>query len=296
MHTGEPVHLRKARDFGQIITDSFAFLRQEWRPLLGAIAAVSLPASLIGGFLSGSAMTDLQSMQLRSEEDPLGVFGLLGSSLLGMVPGMLLILAAWLLVIAMVHEYMRAYSLGEHHGMGVGELIKRGLGQIGPYFGSTFLTGLLTMLAFLLCVLPALYPATVLSLAVAAHAMERTGGAGSLSRSNQLVSGDFWWTLLLVIVVFLLKMIMDQVIILPFTIAGLVIGINTGLDAVMEGRDSSLPAWISIFNSVSTAFQWCVQMLTYPMVAVPYVMKYFSRVEETEGTGLKERIAGFDQA
>ena len=37
-------------------------------------------------------------------------------------------------------------------------------------------------------------------------------------------------------------------------------------------------------------------MLTYPIVAVPYVMKYFSRIEETEGTGLKERIAGFDQA
>jgi hypothetical protein len=296
MQTGEPVQLRRTRDFGQIITDSFAFLRQEWRPLLRAIAAVGLPASLIGGFLSGDAMAGLQSFQLQAEDDPQGALGLLGSSMLGLVPGLLLIMVAWMLVISMVHEYLRAYNLGEHHGLSVGDLVKRGFSQIGPYFGSTFLTGLLTLLALMLCILPALYPATVLSLALAAHAMERTGGAGSLSRSNQLVSGDFWWTLLLVIVVFFLKAIVDQVIILPFTIAGLVIGINTGLDAVMEGRDPSLPSWIVMFNAVSTAFQWCVQMLTYPIVAVPYVMKYFSRIEETEGTGLKERIAGFDQA
>ncbi|MBK6344196.1 MAG: hypothetical protein IPF41_16885 [Flavobacteriales bacterium] len=296
MHIGEPVQLRKARDFGQIFSDTFAFLRQEWRPLLRAIALVGLPAGLIGGFLSGDALAGVQQFQIRADGDPEGALALLGSSMLGLVPGMLLLLVAWSLVVAMVHEYLRAYHLGEHHLLQSGDIIKRGFAQIGPYFGASFLSGLLVLLGLLLCVLPAIYPATVLSLALAAHAIERTGGAGALGRSNSLVSGDFWPTLGLSIVMLIVKGIIDQVIVLPFTIAGLVIGVNAGLESAMEGGPLELPTWISVFNAISTAVQWCAQMLTYPLVAVAYMMKYFSRVEETEGIGLKEKIAGFDQA
>lgn len=296
MHTGVPFQLRKARDFGQIFSDTFAFLRQEWRPLLRAIATVGLPAGLIGGFLSGDALAGVQQFQIRADSDPEGALALLGSSMIGLVPGMLLLMAAWTLVVSMVHEYLRAYHLGEHQSLDSGDIIKRGLAQIGPYLGASILSGLLVLLGLILCVLPAVYPATVLSLALAAHAIERTGGAGSLSRSNQLVSGDFWPTLGLTIVMVIIKSIIDQVLVLPFTIAGLVIGVNAGLESAMGGGPLELPTWISVFNAISTAVQWCVQMLTYPVIAVAYMLKYFSRVEETEGIGLKEKIAGFDQA
>lgn len=296
MYTGEPFQLRKARDFGQIFSDTFAFLRQEWRPLLRAIALIGLPVGLIGGFLSGDALAGVQHFQIRAESDPEGALALLGSSMVGLVPGMLLLMAAWALVVAMAHEYLRAYHLGEHQLLTSGDIIKRGFAQIGPYLGASILSGLLVMLGLILCVLPAIYPATVLSLALAAHAIERTGGAGALSRSNQLVSGDFWPTLGLAIVMVIIKSIIDQVLVLPFTIVGLVIGVNAGLESATGGGPLELPAWISVFNAISTAVQWCVQMLTYPVIAVAYMLKYFSRVEETEGIGLKEKIAGFDQA
>lgn len=294
MHTVEPIQLRKTRDFGQIFSDTFVFLRQEWRPLARAIAAVGLPASLIGGALSGGAIAAIQDLQMDNGMASDTKLALLAGSMAGLIPGMLLLVVAWVVVVSMVHEYLRAYHLGEHHGLDTGALVKRGFQEMGPYFGASFLSGLLTGLAALLCVFPAIYPATVLSLALAAHAIERTGGAGALSRSNQLVSGDFWPTFLVVLVMFLIKAIIDQVIILPFSIVGLVIGVNSGLEASIEGHSPGLPAWFGIFNAVSTAVQWCVQMLTYPIVAVAYAMKYFSRVEETEGVGLREKIAGFD--
>lgn len=296
MQNAEPVQLRQVRDFGQIFNATFTFLRQNWKPLFRAIGAVGLPAGLVGGFLSGGAMAGLQQLQMEPGEDPGRVFSLLGSSMAGLVPGMIILFAAWMVVVSMVHEYIRAYHQGEHHLLGTGELVKRGLSQMGPYFGASFLSGLLVGLGFMLCILPAMYPAAVLSLALAAHAIERTGGSGALSRSNQLVSGDFWPTLGLVIVATLLKWMLDYIVVLPFTIAGMVIGINTGLEAASGNGPMALPEWMGIFNSVSTAVQWCVQMVTYPIVAVAMALKYFSRVEETEGHGLKERIAGFDQA
>ncbi len=295
MQHAEPVHLRQARDFGQIITATFSFLRQEWKPLARAILAVGLPAAVAGGFLAGGSLTQLQSIQFNPGDDPSELFGTMMSGLPLMLLGFLLLLAAWLLVVSMVHEYVRAYHLGEHHGLTTGDLFKRGASQIGPYLGASLLTGLLCFLGLVLCVLPFFYVWAVLALVLPAHAIERTGGAGALGRSNQLVSGDFWPTLGLLLVMAIINGFITGIIQLPFTIVGIVVGINTGMEGISSGS-AELPAWYGLFNSIATAFQWCVQMLAYPIVAVAMALKYFSRVEETEGTGLKEKLAGFDQA
>ena len=224
------------------------------------------------------------------------IFGILGQSLAGMVPGLILLLIGWLFVVGMVHEYLRAYSLNEHHMISTGELAKRAWSQMGSYFGASFLVGLLSGVGILLCIIPGVYAYTVLSLALAAHAIERSGGSGSLGRSNQLVSGDFWPTLGLVIVVGLLNWVVNMVVQLPFIITEFVIGINSGIASLESGDAAGLPSWYTVFKSIATAVQWCVQMLTYPIVAICMGLKYFSRVEETEGRGLQEKIAGFEQA
>ncbi|HRH39396.1 MAG TPA: hypothetical protein PK760_13680, partial [Flavobacteriales bacterium] len=200
-----------------------------------------------------------------------------------------------LIVVSVVHEYMRARSLGEQELMTPGDLIKRGFSQIGSYFGSGFLTGLLVGVGALLCIIPGVYAYTVLCLALACHAMERSGGAGSLGRSNQLVQGDFWPTLGLAIVIGMINGVANLIVQIPFMIIGVVIGVNSGLEMVETGGDMGYPEWFGIYNSIATAVQWCFQMLTYPIVAVCMCLKYFSRVEEKEGHGLKERIAGFEQ-
>lgn len=293
MQNAEPVRLRQVRDFGQIISTTFVFLRQEWRPLVRAILTIGLPASVIGGFLAGGTLGSMQNYRY-SGNDPSELMGMLSSSLVLMIPGVLILAIGWLFVVSMVHEYIRAYHLNEHHGMTTGELARRGASQIGPYFGAGFLSALLMIVGMLLCILPFFYVWTVLSLALIAHAIERTGGSGALGRSNQLVKGDFWPTLGLLLVISLINMFINGALQLPFSIVGIVVGINTGLDSI-DGGNAGLPTWYATFNAIATAVQWCFQMLTYPIVVVCMSLKYFSRVEETEGHGLREKIAGFDQ-
>lgn len=293
MQNVEPVRLRQVRDFGQIISTTFVFLRQEWRPLVRAILTIGLPASVIGGFLAGGTLGSMQNYRY-SGNDPSELMGMLSSGLVLMIPGILILAVGWLFVVSMVHEYIRAYHLNEHHGMTTGELARRGASQIGPYFGAGFLSALLMIVGMLLCILPFFYVWTVLSLALIAHAIERTGGSGALGRSNQLVKGDFWPTLGLLLVISLINMFINGALQLPFSIVGIVVGINTGLDSI-DGGNAGLPTWYATFNAIATAVQWCFQMLTYPIVVVCMSLKYFSRVEETEGHGLREKIAGFDQ-
>jgi hypothetical protein len=207
-----------------------------------------------------------------------------------------LLIASFLLMTAITYEYIRAYHLNEHMGITPGDLWKRATGQLGSYFGIGFLSGLLLILGLVLCILPGFYVLTVLALAFACHAIERKGPSDSLARSNSLVKDRFWETLGLVIVIGIIHSFITGAIMLPFTIVSMVVTLNSTLDAVTQGDQPELPAWLAMFTAVSTAIQMAVTLLTYPIVPVTLSLKYFTLVEEKEGLGLRKKLEGFDQA
>lgn len=297
MQNTAPVQLRQVRDLGQIVSTTFTFLKQNWRPLFRAIAYLCMPFAVVGGFLAGGSMAGFQQMGMMAEHDPSDAWTLFRTSMLGVIPGYILLFVGYTLLIALVHEYLRAYNLGIHHSMSTGELIKTAVGQIGPYLGASLLTWLLCFVALLLFIFPFFYAWTVLSLALAAHAMERTGGAEALSRSNKLVKDDFWPTLGLLLVIGIIQYLLMYVVQLPVMIVTFTVGFNTGMEMIQnDGMSSGFPGWFGLFMSFATAVQWCAMMLVYTVVATCMTLKYFSRVEEKEGLGLKEKIAGFEQA
>jgi hypothetical protein len=296
MQPHAPVRLREVRDFGQIITTTFQFLKQNKGPLFRVIGTVCLPTAILAGFLLGKSVGDIQSMAFSMPRagDPDTVLGKLMGGMLPMALGYLLLVAAFVGLIAVVNEYLRAYNLGEHQTISNGDLWKRALGQSGVYFGTGFLSMLLIGLGFMLCILPGFYPLTIFALVFVCHAIERTGVTGSMARSNQLVKGRFWETLGLVVVVGLINSVIGYALMLPFTIAGAIIGFNM-LTGLMEDG-SGYPDWYSSFMAAQFSYQMAVSMLTYPIVTVAIGLKYFSLVEEKESAGLRERIQGFEQA
>lgn len=297
MQNTAPVQLRQVRDLGQIVSTTFTFIKQNWRPLFRAIAMLCMPFAIAGGFLAGGGMAGFQQMGMQAEQDPFQALDLLQNNMLSVIPGYVLLFVGFILLISLVHEYLRAYHLGVHHSMTSGDLIKNAVGQIGPYLGASLLTWLLCFVGILLFFFPFFYAWGVLSLALAAHAMERTGGAEALTRSYNLVKGDFWPTLGLLLVIGIIQYLLMYVVQLPMLIVTFTVGINTGLEMIQNnGMPSGFPSWFSMFMSIATALQWCAMMLVYTIVATCMTLKYFSRVEEREGQGLKEKIAGFEQA
>ncbi len=297
MQHNAPVVLKQVRDLGEIITDTFRFLKENWRPLFRAIGTLCLPVALLSGFIMGKSLGDLQLMLQNFSEGntDMAVFETMVGRFLPMVLGYGLFILAYLVLIGIVHEYMRAYQLGEHHGITPGELWSRAWPQLGSYFGATFLSGLLILLGFVLCILPGLYPLTVLALVQVCHAMERTGGGGALSRSNTLVMHQFWPTLGLVLVVYILQAVLNGLLNLPFSVVSGVLELNK-MGVPIGGGDEQLPFWYATFTALSTAFQLMTTMLVYPIVATALCLKYFTLIVEHEGAGLAEKIQGFEQA
>jgi hypothetical protein len=287
MQNTAPIQFRQVRDLGQIVSTTFTFIKQNWRPLFRAIAMLCMPFAIAGGFLAGSSLSGFQQMGMQAESDPFQAF----------IPGYVLLFIGFMLLSSLVHEYLRAYHLGLHQTMTSGELIKGAIGQIGPYMGASLLTWLLCFVGLLLFIFPFFYAWGVLSLALAAHAFERTGGAEAITRSYNLVKGDFWPTLGLLFVIGIIQYLLMYVVQLPTVIVSLTVGINTGLEMIQnDGTPTGFPSWYNMFFSFATALQWCAMMLVYTVVATCMTLKYFSRVEEREGHGLKEKIAGFEQA
>lgn len=293
-----PFQFRQVRDFSQLISGGFAFLRRHGRPLYRAILLCCLPPMLVAVYLLGGATSAFLNLSSGNVEGTSAEHG--GYMVLGAFS---LIALEMLLLHALVHEFFRFHDQGRPKSTGL--LLGRALRKSLHYLGILLLTGLLLTGAVFLCALvfaleePLLNVVAVLgmfaavlallamcSLASAAQALEGKGVAAAMNRSWNLVRRHFWPTLGLGIVAGLIVLILGYLVQIIGSIAMVVI---MAVGHSPESRAELVP----IIMSVVFGLQFCVQMLAYPIPCTCMMLKYCSRVEEEEGHGLRERIADF---
>ncbi len=297
MQNAAPMRLQEYRDFGQIISATFRFLRENWRPLLRSLAVVCVPLALISGFFMGKSMGDFMILgasagNLGDNED-----AVMNSVLLSMLPmifGYLLMAITMLLVMIAVNEYLAAYHDNQHQGMSTGDLWKRVAGNIGSYIGIGILSLALIMVGMVLCYLPGIYVAVVLSLSFIAFAVERRGAIDSMKRSNALVKDHWWETFGLVLVMSMIQTTIIYALMMPFFLIFNFADLNTWVNLEEEAQTGS--GMMPVLFAIGAAGYTLLAILTYPMLSVAVGLKYFSLKEEKEGVGIRNRIQGFEQA
>ncbi len=294
MQNAAPVEFPRYRDFGRIIADTFQFLRQNWKPLFRALAVICLPVGILSGFLMGKSMGDLQQLSIQAQTDP-SAAAAMGNSMLPMFLGYFLMLVMIIMLIAVVYEYMRAYHLGEHHGITTADIWRRSFRQSGNYLALTIITAILVTLSTFVFIIPGIYVFVALTFVYMAHAIERTGIGGSLSRSYRLIQDRWWETFGLMIVVVLIQWLISYALMMPSMILSFVIGLTSTRNSMETGGAPDL-GWLSIAMSVLTMLNMLIIFLTYPIMSVAMGLKYFSLVEEKEGLGIRQRIQMFEQA
>ena len=291
MNPRPPIILRQRRDFGQTISDSFAFMRQNWKPLLKAIFTICVPPMLLGILCIGafaysmfSAATDatFSGVEPSFFPNPASIFGILLC--------MPCFIFSGVMMEAVVHEYLRAYERGEHVGITTGDLWRRSLSQFWSYFGLLFLGGLATMVGTVLCYLPGIWIATSFGLAPIAHGMERTGAADSLARSFKLVHKKWWMTFLLAVVMFLIM----YVIILMFSIPLYLVVFVSMFTGIQDGFRDGLPITSMIIGGIGYLLLIIVSFLLVPWFRSGIALWYFSLVEEFESKGLQDRVGNLE--
>ena len=281
----QPIEFRKQRELGDIITDTFKFLRQNFKPLFKDIFKITGPVFVIlifaTGYYSylGMDFTSNPFFNDTSEENIemffISVFILFSS-----------ILAFYVLMYNTVLHYIRSYI--ENSGVVDHAEVYRGVkSDFGKMLGLMLLVGIITVFGLLLCVLPGIYLWVPLSLAPAMMVFARTSVIDSISYVFDLVKENWWMTFFTLFVITLLVYIIGMVFQFPLMIYFFIKAITMSTEGSVA-NPADLVDWVYVFfNVLSSVFQYLLSVIG--VVASGFI--YYHLDEKKNATGTYERIS-----
>lgn len=287
------IDLRIARDFGQTVNVTFEFLRHNFKPLGKAILYIPGPFMLLSGVFSGLYQTTAFTFGMQ----PVNIFEMTSEFLLSAI----FILISMILLTALVYNYMIMYSESPETEIQVEQLWRRSKKDILKVTGFIILLSLIllliftplfivvfsgnvfiTVMIFLLLLIPLVYVANSASLIFIAGIAERKGFIDSLKRSFELIKNKWWITLGLVIVFSLIQGFISFIFQLPQTVAAVIIGFSS--------IDGSQPGFLAeiflIIVSILSSFSY----LLYVISLAGLSFHYHSLIEQKEAKSLFQKI------
>lgn len=273
----QKIELRKVRDFGENITDTFVFIRLHAGPLLKSLLAISAIFMIAQGIFSSMYESRLTGIlrNIFTSSNPgvqrLGnIFNLNYFLLLFM--SMLTITSIQVIISVYMKYYMES---GTKPGIQeVWTLFKR-------YFFKVLLFKFVVYLSFIIgfafCFLPGLYLAIVLAPMSLVAVIEDKNLFEAYQRCFELIKDDFWSSLGLYIVAYIMYAIGAGVIGGSLSIISMLAGLLTTSD-------------LGTFTVAITSFFKSFASFFYVILFVCVALNYFSLVEKRDGTGLLRRI------
>jgi hypothetical protein len=276
METFQKIAFRQARDFGEILNATFAFLRQNFKKLSKVILFIGGPFILLSSLLSGLYNASILTPSVSMAND----FGLQAFGYLG-----LMLITSWLgpaVLFGVVTEFVLAYMDKEYHQFDVDEIWQATRKDLGVILLSAIAFAFLVGVGMIFCFLPGLYVAVPLSMLMILSLRERKSVGEAISRCFKLVSGHWWPMFGLLIVASIISSVLSFV----FYIPNYVLTFWTAFHRVEHGAVSDMRLPFIVTSSL--AFVAGYLFYSVPILAICF--QYFSLVEQKEAAGLFEKI------
>lgn len=288
----EIINFRTIRNVPETVNVTFEFFRQNfsvvWRSLLFlALPPIAIAMALMGYFMYDVYMTAAFG-NVMAYGDPTD---LIGSMLLGVGIGGIMVSVGSAMLIAVVHELAALYverGPGNFTVSDVWEGAKRDFWLVlGTLIGLGVASMVLSLVAmfipfgsfgiYILMVLGSLYfPLRI---------YHRRGFLQSFVVSSKLLKGRFWATVGLLSIFTLLSIGLAVVTALPVVLIGMVGNFLTfDLEAMMRGDDSGL------FLSILLAVYYASSLLLYAVPLTGLIFHFYNQQERHEWTGLLETV------
>lgn len=273
----EKIQLRKIRDFGEVFSDTFQFIRQEFKPLLFAFTIIGLSFVILDSILLVLYRTHLQDVTNIVRNSDTVTFSTLYSIYNGTFFLMLLVsMFSFAAMFTCIAVYMKYY---EEHGTSptINELWK----LFFKYFLRTailsFITSIITLIGFMFCILPGFYFLFVFAPYAFIIVNEDLSIGQGFNRCFELIKENFWSSAGLYIVLGILIFVFSLLI-------GVITQIATGASSMfsMEAYEGSNPTLDIIFNVIQYYF--------YIVLYVAVGLQYYNLVERRDGAGLARRL------
>lgn len=272
----QPIELRRLRDFGQIITDSFTFIKENFRPLFKALLIICGFFILIGAvstvFTYMSIMSPLMVNidQYRVAANPVAfVISAFFNALILVLTQVFIYLVTFCYISVYIQKKNNTPTLAEVWG------------YCRYYFfrilGSGILIFLLLIAGFILCIIPGIYLSPITSLIIPIIVIENASFGYAFNKSFRLIKSNWW-------LVFGVLFIMSLIVGVGSSVVSIPLSIITVSGKFLSLKSFTFPLLI-IFS-----FLRSLLMLAYVLPAVGICLCYFTLAEEKDGTGLLDRI------
>ncbi|MFD2285527.1 hypothetical protein GJU39_15645 [Pedobacter petrophilus] len=275
----ETVEFKKRRDFGQVINDTFTFIRQNIKPLIKTYF------TFCGLFVLASMATLLlQQVKMVNVINTAGSINRTrGMGLYGIEYFLSLTFsfASYASMTVAILSYIAIYVQKGNQTPKLEETWIYFKHYFFRVFGSSFLLMILLVVGFVLCLVPGFYLFPFIAMTFPIMVIENSNLAYSFTRSFNIIKNNFWVTFGTLIIIWIIIYACSTLIVLPTTLFSM-LGMFSH-----QGPQMSLT-----LTMITTILQSLCQVFTIvPIITVS--LMYFSLVEEKESIGLMERISNF---
>lgn len=279
MQTKNYIQFKKQRELGDILTVTFKFIRENYKPLFRLMIRIVGPYFLILLAALSYYTYSIAGSPLQAISSGFGNFLI---SFLILAAALLLFYAA---LYGTVLHYIRSYSL--HHGAVKEDEVKEGVQE--DFFNLILLSivsAILIIAGLIVFILPGIYLIVPLSLASAIMVFKRYSVTESLGYCFELIKDHWWMTFVTLLVVWLLVYIIGLVFQMPLLIYMFV----KAFTMVQEGSAANPEAFTDwpflVLNVISSLIQYLLSTIT--IISVAFI--YFNLNEHKNLTGTFEAI------
>lgn len=284
------IEFKKQRELGEILSDTFAFLRNEFKPFFALLIKIIGPYLIaflvsLGLYLYGLSGAFSDALASNGSQ---GIFTS-GHGVLTIFAVIILFITG-ITVYTMSHAgtlfYIRSYS--NNNGEVNPEEVKADVkASFWSFIALGILVGLMIGIGFVLCFIPGIYLYPPLTLTFAIMVYNRTSTGDAIGKSFELIKGEWWMTFLILIVVFIIVTIASYAFSLPAMVYQWIkMGIFSGdIDLTNPDKIFMDPVYI-ILNLLSYAFRFLLNFIT--IIATALI--YFNLNEKKNFTGTFEKI------
>ncbi|PIE49413.1 MAG: hypothetical protein CSA39_02750 [Flavobacteriales bacterium] len=283
------IEFKKERALGEIISDTFKFIRQQYKNYFISVVKITGPFLLLA--LVAVVMYFITASDLFNDSARDLSGGFLASFFGVAFFFVLAIIVLYSLLMITSFYYIKSY-VDNKGDVSFQEVKSNVLKKIWKFLILSFIVGFTTVIGMYLCLIPGIYIGVVFSMAAPLMIFKDYGVGDALSNSFNLVKGVWWPTFGVLITVYLLIAILGQAFSLPALIYMFVkMGLSlSNEDPTAIGGLFEDPVYL-ILNVLSYAFQFVLYSVS--IIAISFV--YFDLNEQKHQTGTYEKIENIGQ-
>lgn len=267
------INFRQQRDFSDVLNETFAFFRQNFRPLaknfLFIIAPFIALETIIAGFFGLTTF-----------------LGTAGKNVSTMFAGMFLYYVAFFFTSIILTGFVNGFIVlymdrgGVHFSTSdINALIKKFFWRL---FLSTLIVGMIAGGGMMFFIIPGIFFGVILSPYSIILMRENTGAFNAIGRCFELVLGRWWRTFAVIVVSYFISSVFSLAVQIPQYLLMWFVEFHS--------TTGNVPDYYRFLISILSFFTGAIARFLLIIPAVAIAFQYFSIVEEKELVGLFERI------